>query len=226
MGIKERQVRDRESVRRGILDAARGLFVREGFENVSIRKIAELVEYSPAAIYSYFPSKDDIFFALAEEGFRLLYRPERHDAVHDLPPLDRIRELFWQFYEFSGEHPQYFALMFLDRSVPQINRIYERFAFARDMKAHLISDIQKAIDEGALPANVPAFVVFRLLATGMVGVATVRLCHRISAGENADDLARDMLTAMLAGLQRGIPLHSQAVASETDFCSTEPQPES
>src|SRR5215208_5070860 len=72
MGIKERQERDREAVRRAILDAARDLFVREGFENVSIRKVAERIEYSPAAIYSYFPGKDDIFFALAAEGFHLL----------------------------------------------------------------------------------------------------------------------------------------------------------
>ena len=72
MGIKERHERDREAVRRAILDAARELFVTEGYQNVSIRKIAERIEYSPAAIYGYFPSKDDIFFALAEEGFRLL----------------------------------------------------------------------------------------------------------------------------------------------------------
>ncbi len=77
MGIKERQERDREAVRRAILDAARELFVAEGYQNVSIRKIAERIEYSPAAIYSYFPSKDDIFFALAEEGFRLLGGPAR-----------------------------------------------------------------------------------------------------------------------------------------------------
>ena len=75
MGIKERQERDREAVRRAILDAARDLFVTEGYQNVSIRKIAERIEYSPAAIYGYFPSKDDIFFALAEEGFRLLGDP-------------------------------------------------------------------------------------------------------------------------------------------------------
>ena len=56
-------------------DAARDLFVAEGYHNVSIRKIAERIEYSPAAIYSYFPSKHDIFFALAEEGFRLLFAP-------------------------------------------------------------------------------------------------------------------------------------------------------
>ena len=70
MGVKERQERDREQVRRSILDAAQELFVAEGYRNVSIRKIAEKVEYSPAALYSYFPRKDDLFFALAEEGFR------------------------------------------------------------------------------------------------------------------------------------------------------------
>ena len=52
-------------VARAILDAARELFVAEGYHNVSIRKIAEKIEYSPAAIYGYFPSKDDIFLALA-----------------------------------------------------------------------------------------------------------------------------------------------------------------
>src|SRR5438477_64637 len=88
MGIKERQERDREAVRRAILDAARELFVAVGFENVSIRKIAERIEYSPAAIYSYFPSKDDIFFALAEEGFRLLGDPSKGDRRDHLAALD------------------------------------------------------------------------------------------------------------------------------------------
>src|SRR3954451_1001921 len=129
MGIKERQERDREAVRRAILDAARELFVQEGFQHVSIRRVAEKIEYSPAAIYSYFPSKDDIFYALAEEGFRLLYgEPESYVALDALPPLERIRTIFWRLYQFSVEHPQYFALMFVDRTVPQITRDYERFA--------------------------------------------------------------------------------------------------
>src|SRR5204863_7808267 len=110
MGIKERHSRDREAVRRAILDAARDLFVAEGFRNVSIRKIAGRIEYSPAAIYGYFPSKDDIFFALAEEGFHLLCARGAAPAA-DTPavePLDRIRAIFWRLYEFSREHPQYF----------------------------------------------------------------------------------------------------------------------
>src|SRR5207248_4245029 len=102
MGIKERHERDRCAVRRSILDAARELFVAVGFENVSIRKIAERIEYSPAAIYSYFPSKDDIFFALAEEGFRLLGDPskgDRRDHLAALDPPQRIRAVFWRVYE-------------------------------------------------------------------------------------------------------------------------------
>src|SRR5262245_51071726 len=97
MGIKERQERDRQAVRRAILDAARELFIHEGYQNVSIRKIAERIEYSPAALYSYFPSKDDIFFALAEEGFRLLYgEPGAIAKLEHLPPLERLRGIFWR----------------------------------------------------------------------------------------------------------------------------------
>src|SRR6266446_10282149 len=104
MGIKERHERDREAVRRSILDAARELFDIEGYQNVSIRKIAERIEYSPAAIYGYFPSKDDIFFALAEEGFRLLHGDRAsYTALESLPPLDRIRASFTRLYQYSRE---------------------------------------------------------------------------------------------------------------------------
>src|SRR5579871_2330184 len=135
MGIKERQERDREAVRRAILDAARELFVSEGYRNVSIRKIAEKIEYSPAAIYGYFPSKDDIFYALAEEGFRLLHGGSNEDAderLASIEPLERIKLILWKLYEFSRQQPQYFELMFVDRSVPRISQAYERFAFARE----------------------------------------------------------------------------------------------
>src|SRR3954447_18806974 len=176
MGIKERQERDREAVRRAILDAARELFVAEGYQNVSIRKIAERIEYSPAAIYSYFPGKDDIFFALAEEGFRLLggpRTPEHAAELQALPPLERVRAIFWHFYSFSRQHPQYFALMFVDRSVPRISREYERFAFAREMKSSIVAEITECIAIGALPAGSDPLAVMRTVSAGLIGVATL-----------------------------------------------------
>jgi AcrR family transcriptional regulator len=211
MGIKERQVRDREAVQRAILDAARELFVAEGFQHVSIRKIAERIEYSPAAIYGYFPSKDDIFFALAEEGFRLLGDPAavgQDPALKDAPPLDRVRAVFWRLYIFSREQPQYFALMFVERSVPRISREYERFAFAREMKQHIVEELRAAIEAGALPATVDPQIAMRALMVGILGVALLNLNERLMPGENADLLAADILNLTLAGLRSGVDLQS------------------
>jgi len=212
MGIKERHERDREAVRRAILDAARDLFVTEGFLHVSIRKIAERIEYSPAAIYSYFPSKDDIFFALAEEGFRLLGDPRddgrRQKDLSALSPLDRVRSIFWRLYEFSREQPQYFALMFFERSVPRISREYERFAFTRTMKRHLVEEIEACVASGELPPTTRPTVAVRLLTAGVLGVAAMRLTERLAAGEDADKLAADAIEVAVAGLRSGIPLQS------------------
>jgi AcrR family transcriptional regulator len=211
MGIKERHERDREAVSRAILDAARELFVSEGYQNVSIRKIAERIEYSPAAIYGYFPSKDDIFFALAEEGFRLLGEPEDpvvRDGLPQLPTLDRLRETFWRVYQFSRHHPQYFSLMFIDRDVPRISREYERFGFVRAMKERLIAQIQACVDDGDFPSTVDASVACRMLTMGVLGVAAMGLSDRLGPPVEVDAIARDVLNALLAGLQSGVPLQS------------------
>jgi AcrR family transcriptional regulator len=222
MGIKERQERDREAVHRAILDAARDLFVSQGYQNVSIRKIAERIEYSPAAIYGYFPSKDDIFFALAEEGFHLLggNDPERRRLLQSLDAVARVREMFWHVYEFSREHPQYFALMFVDRDVPRINREYDRFAFLRDMKAEAVASIQECIDADVFPATADASVVCRMLMMGVLGVAAMGLSNRLGPREQADVLAGDVLDALLAGLKAGVTLHT------TDATCAAAEPES
>ena len=224
MGIKERQERDREAVRRSILDAARELFMAEGFQHVSIRKIAERIEYSPAAIYGYFPSKDDIFFALAEEGLRLLGDPgavESDPRYKDAPPLERVRAMFWRLYEFSCEQPQYFALMFVDHSVPRISREYERFAFARDRKQHIIAALQACVDAGELPRGLNTAVAMRTLMVGVLGVAVLQLSDRLGPGEDPDLLAADVLNLTLAGLRSGVALQS---AGLVDTCPLEIQP--
>jgi AcrR family transcriptional regulator len=214
LGVKERQEREREAVSRGILDAARELFVAEGYQNVSIRKIAEKIEYSPAAIYSYFASKDDIFLALAEEGFRLLLASGKQEPAAP-PTVDSIRAGFLKVYEFSKTHPEYFALMFLDRSVPRISRDWERFGFVREMKKAVAERIQAVIDAGAFPEGTKADAVFRILLAAIHGVAVMRLCERLAPGEDADALARDTLEAALTGLRSGIP-HSFHPSSTCD----------
>jgi len=217
LGLKERQERDREAVARAILDAARELFVTHGYEEVSIRKIAERIEYSPAAIYGYFPSKDDIFFALAEEGFRLLFS-YRGSAAPARPedPVDCIRAMFWRYFEFSKDHPEYFALMFLDRTVPRISKDWNRFGFIGEMRQDMIVRIQQAIDAGAFPAGTSPHAVFRVLLTSLHGAATMKLCDRMAPGEDADKLARFTLDTVLMGLRAGAAV---GITSDVPDCT-------
>ena len=203
MGIKERQERDREAVRRSILDAARELFVAEGFQNVSIRKIAERIEYSPAAIYSYYPGKDDIFLALAGEGFHLLDEKVNAATTSD-DPLDNVRQCWWAFYEFSQEQPAYFQLMFVDQSVPRITQQWEGFEFLQQMLSNAVTAIQAAIDAGAFPKTLSPNAAMHMLWASLIGPAIVGIRHRLSSGEDYDALARDVLAATIAGLQAGV----------------------
>ena|SRR5215469_15811916 len=72
MGIKQRREREKQEVRQGILTAAREIALHEGWQAVTIRKVAERIEYSPSMIYEYFASKEAILLELHREGFRLL----------------------------------------------------------------------------------------------------------------------------------------------------------
>lgn len=205
MGAKERQDREHQAIRLSILDAARELFTREGYRNVSLRKIAERVEYSPAAIYSYFPSKDDIFFALAEEGFRKLDAKVRAiPACADC--MEEIRACWWAYYEFSKEERELFELMFVDRSVPQITEGWIGMAFVHEMIAHTERRIQRCIDEGALPPHQVARVVMHVIWGALTGPCVIGSGCRLAPGEDADALARDVLAAAIAGVQAGVGL--------------------
>ena len=202
MGIRERQDRERQAVRQAILDAARDLFVDEGYRNVSIRKIAERIEYSPAAIYSYFPSKDDIFFALAEEGFRRLDAQVR-GVRNSADPLEEMRNVWWAYYEFSKEHREFFELMFVDRSVPQITEQWAGLALVHQMLEFAASRIQRCIDAGIFPRDTDAHVAMHLVWGALTGPAVIGSGCRLAPGEDPDALARDILEVVISGLRAG-----------------------
>jgi AcrR family transcriptional regulator len=215
MGTKERQQRERDRVSESILTAARELFVAEGYRNVSMRKIAERIEYSPAAIYSYFPSKDDIFFALAEEGFRLLADCGGASCAGIADPFDRLRSGLWAFYQFSKTHPEYFDLMFVDRSVPSLNQDFQRFEFFQETTAIFEADIQACIERGQFSKRLNPAAALHVLWVGMLGAATIGLAHRLAPAEDPDALAHDLLETMLAGFTTDVG--TTFVASDCPF---------
>lgn len=224
MGIRERQQRERDRTRDAILTAARDLFVSDGYRNVSMRKIAERIEYSPAALYSYFPSKDDIFFALAEEGFERLaeYLLAALEGISE--PLDRLRRGLWAFYEFSKVNPEYFELMFIDRSVPSLSQDFQRFEFFQELTARAEADIQACIDRGTFSRGLNAAAALHVLWVAVLGAATIGLSRRLAPGEDPAALARDVIDSLLAGFTT--PVQTTFVASPCAFHTMDGAPSS
>lgn len=115
MGILERKEKQRAELKGMILEASMQLFVKEGFENVSIRKIAEKIEYSPTTIYLYFKDKNEILFHLNIIGFELMAEYNK-----DLPgirnPLLRLHKMGENYIRFALENPHYYDLMFIQRA--------------------------------------------------------------------------------------------------------------
>jgi RND family efflux transporter MFP subunit len=208
MRREERQQHARENTRRAILDAALELFIADGYAQVSIRNIAAKVEYSPGAIYSYFPSKDEIFFALAEEGFRAIGERQFGGSPSD-DPLDDVRAVAWRLYEFSKDQPQYFALVFLDRRVPRVSKEYERFSFISEMRNRARAQVERCIEDGIFPATTDPEVALRLLFAPVIGIAALRVSNRMQPDVDADALVRDAIETMLAGIRAGAPTHAR-----------------
>jgi AcrR family transcriptional regulator len=103
----------KESVRREILDAARELFVCEGYGNVSLRKIARRIGYTPMALYVHFRDKSEILDCICEESFACFRaNSERLDQL-GLPPRERLAAGLRFYIDFGLEHPHHYQLTFM-----------------------------------------------------------------------------------------------------------------
>jgi AcrR family transcriptional regulator len=112
MGTSERREREKLELKTRILDAARELFATEGYEAVTMRKIAERIEYSATAIYAHFKDKDALIRELCQADFATF--AQKFAAflfVED--PVERFKRAGLAYFEFALENPQHYRLMFM-----------------------------------------------------------------------------------------------------------------
>jgi AcrR family transcriptional regulator len=113
MGVQERKAREKKELRQDILDAARELFVTEGYEAVSMRRIAEKIEYSPTTIYLYFKDKQELFDCICEETFlKMVDEMARLDRT-SLDPVQSLRAGLRNYVDFGLRHPEHYKITFL-----------------------------------------------------------------------------------------------------------------
>src|SRR4051794_38769779 len=120
MGSNERREREREQVRTKILNAARELFVSEGYEAVTMRKIAQRIEYTPTAIYFHFKDKAALVRELCGVDFLILAKKlVGLEKIDD--PLEKLERIGYAYVEFALEHPNHYRLMFMT-PLPAVDR--------------------------------------------------------------------------------------------------------
>ena len=119
MSAKERKQRQQSEMREAILSSALKLFTEEGFENVTMRKIASKIEYSVGTLYLYFKDKDEIFFELHNRGFSEFYKKQL--SVQDVKdPVERLSAHGLAYVEFAIDNPEYYDLMFISRAPAKV----------------------------------------------------------------------------------------------------------
>jgi len=189
-------------MRRRILDAAKTLFVRKGFDNVSMRGIASAIEYSPAALYRYFSNKREILTELREEGFVrfVASQQELRDVQPD--PLERLRLGGRRYVDFAIDEPEYFHLMFctncleVDLEGDKARTSMESFRLFR-------SNVQRCVERGDF-GNVPVNVAVIYLWSLIHGMAALISSGRVAALTGETDI--DQLVGQIVdlGLRPGL----------------------
>src|SRR4051812_30485147 len=103
MTVAKRKEKQKEELRAKILQSARELFMEMGYEHTSIRNIAEKIDYSPTTIYLYFKDKDDVFYALHQEGFTILNQYFK-SLEHVSNPFERLKATAKAYIQFAIEN--------------------------------------------------------------------------------------------------------------------------
>ena len=180
MGVAERREREKLELRQQILDAARELFVAEGYDAVTMRKIADAIEYSPTAIYLHFRDKDELIRELCRADFLALAK-EFQKIAEIRDPLARLRQSGRAYIEFGISHPNHYRLMFM---TPHPNHPVEESEQERmgkgnpeeDAYAFLKMTVTECVAAGLFrPQFADVELVSQILWAGVHGAVSLRI---------------------------------------------------
>lgn len=208
MTITTRKERQKEELKAKILEAARSLFIERGFEETSIRNIAERIEYSPTTIYLHFKDKDDIFYALHKEGFVLLNQYLR--ALQNVSdPFERLKAIHKAYVAFALENREYYDLMFISRSPMNAlqDRDNEKWEEGNKAFGALSGTVKECIQQGYfkdMDVEIVSFTCWSMVH----GICSLEIRGRcgVLSEENQKDISQKASAVIVQMLER---MHSK-----------------
>jgi AcrR family transcriptional regulator len=203
MGVKERRQRERTEVREKILDAALDFFGREGVEGVTMRALADAIEYSPPVIYAHFRDKEAIIQELCYRQLRELAKA--FATFGGLDPIERLRRIGYIYADFAIEHPSHFRFMFLTpHPLPADDDEVGKGDPQRNAYAFLRQTVEDGLDAGIFkPGYTDADEIAQLCwasAHGLVALQNIKGLDSWIDWRDARSSAHRLIDATLNGL--------------------------
>lgn len=205
MGIRERKARHKNQLREQILSVAEELFVTEGYRNVSMRKIAQRIEYSPTTIYRLFENKTEIMNRLIADGYRGVY--ECYDRVLEErgdSPVETLGQIIRAYARFAMDHPNHYELWFssgeLDVSDGRLRMRHGEASYpVYQTWLDLIEECRAA---GAFAKGRGTLELFQLIWGSVHGLISVRIRHPRFHWPPVAGHVDALLAVLLPGLRR------------------------
>lgn len=203
MGITERKERQRAELREQILAAARRIVLDEGFDALTMRKIADAIEYSAATIYLYFENREAIGRQLCTEAFEHLVSAMAVAVAGIDSPVERLRAIGRGYARYGFENPSEYKLLFMTDSA------YMEALFAEQLDdpddpgerafQFLVDTVTACAASGAIAADDPTLVA-EMVWTAVHGVVSLALTCRMVIESPVEQLVDMMCDTLLRGL--------------------------
>ena len=189
------------NTKQAILQTALELMAEKGLDKLSLREIARRVDYSPAGLYEYFGSKEEILLALTRQGDGRLNAALRSIPT-TLSPVQRLVELSLAYVDFALRNQEYFTLMnnLPSKRMSLVEPVATESSYSSFLQAveAAIEADQIAAQEGYGPEEI-AYSIWAMIH----GMAMLRLTHLRHFQADFEHSNRQALAVFMAGLQAG-----------------------
>ena len=200
MGIAERKSRQKEEVRLSILNAAWKIVTEDGWQALSIRKIAEAIEYSVPVIYDHFANKEAILLEFTKQGFRLLNDELIKAKKRSSDPEKQIEAMAYSYWEFAFEHKAFYQVMY-GLGMPScetVSQITELGAFS----SLILQPIREMIAASDHPDTDPVLKLHTFWSM-LHGLISINMMNNNGSKQELNQMViQDFITAFISGIKR------------------------
>lgn len=199
---KERQQRKQEEIRSIILEAARDIISREGIKGLSIRKITNAIEYSPAIVYHYFKDKNEIIETIVEEGYIRILNSLTVVEKNEKQPEKEIKEVFSNYIKAALDNQdEYMAIMLNDDPILKQKTTILKKGISKSSRtmAILSETIKRGIDQGRFEAC-DVELTAQILWTSAFGLIIKLMVEKDIPEEQINDLIEMHFRTLFHGI--------------------------